>query len=371
VDPTLQTLAARRAMVTGFVAANLLIHNMNMLNKKLIKRIALGIIVVFIALAIYLFLKKPGKITPPIEKTISLTTTTLSIPPSVYPTWLNNIDLVYAKNGNVYVLDTSTNEEKVLIDNLSENIKALVASDNVLFIETGLPFVDDSKFYVYNNDKLREINLSTYSPVVSYSINPYTDKILFMGNYDPEKNTGSIYTYDIFTDTYSNAIMNNFPFFSSIFWINEDEGVLYNFADISDKENLIAFNLSTKQTRKLNFSVPQLSLTSLSPDKKMMLISGENKTMVIDLKKYSTSLIEDKSYYGAWLDNNRIILFPLSMATLPKIYNINDKSTTNIEIPDSIKNQTPRTILLSPDNKRLILRTQNGVWTLFDLATVN
>ena len=334
------------------------------------RKIIIALILIFIAIGVFLILRKPViediTLSPPdVEfevKSIEITENT------TLPLWLNDKEIIYALESAIVSINIE-NLEKITLTEFENLLGSLVAGSNKIAIQTGLPFTEIKNYYIYSDEKLKEINLSQYEPVVSFSLSVDGNNLLFLGNYAANTNSANLYYYGLDTEQVDGPIFKNFPF-STIKWIDSEKALTYKFADELDGENIFLFDLGNNSLNQIFPTLTNLSINLLSPDSSQLLLSGDGKLLVKNLENISqTNELKNERFYGTWIDNQNVLITPSDTPINFKILNVKTKEEKDIEDPDTLSDKFVRSFFPSPDKKSFILRTFDNEWFVVNINT--
>lgn len=289
-----------------------------------------------------------------------------------YPVWINDNVFVFLGTREIISYEVSTQKQTTLVK-LDSDAKSLIARNNVIFVELGLPFTNIKGYKVYKIDnatnegiEINDIDLKDYEPAFAFSLTPDSKKIRFIGKYDVRKNMGDLYSYDVDTKKVEGVIYKNI-YYSTFRWITNNRAFVYKFVEDKEGETLYFLDIESKRLTQIKPTLSELSLTIPSPDNKQLLISGEG---ILTVRKFDNlnqdEKLKDQSYIGTWIDNENVLVTPKNSVSF-SVINIKDKGEREIVTPPQLQTKTLRTLIPSPDYKHFILRTYDDLWALIKI----
>lgn len=354
-------------------------HNVDRSMRKRVKTIIVLAILFLIALGLWILnsiirpeIKDEVDETLRLPVNVQLEVKPINLKTNNYPVWINDNVFVFLGTREIISYEVSTQKQTTLVK-LDSDAKSLIARNNVIFVELGLPFTNIKGYKVYKIDnatnegiEINDIDLKDYEPAFAFSLTPDSKKIRFIGKYDVRKNMGDLYSYDVDTKKVEGVIYKNI-YYSTFRWITNNRAFVYKFVEDKEGETLYFLDIESKRLTQIKPTLSELSLTIPSPDNKQLLISGEG---ILTVRKFDNlnqdEKLKDQSYIGTWIDNENVLVTPKNSVSF-SVINIKDKGEREIVTPPQLQTKTLRTLIPSPDYKHFILRTYDDLWALIKI----
>lgn len=226
---------------------------------------------------------------------------------------------------------------------IDDKINSYSIDKDLIVIESGDIYGENKTYYYYDliTDTSKKINTEKIKQVVSYSIDPENRIIYFLGNYNTNKDTSTLYLYDLksnsFTLLKSQISANKIHVVNkSILALLSEKHLpvtntkvnLYNInkkkvlsSEISTSESLFCFN--SKFFTSYNLGTKSFTTTNLTDNSKRETVSGlVTRDMSLQCNENNYFLIEkqEKQTTINTLDNN------FNLISKKEIKNTNQKT---------------------------------------------
>lgn len=294
----------------------------------------------------------------------------VTLPNYAVPVWYDNTRFVYAQETVLNLLDLDTLQSNPFLPPFPVLINEFAAQQNMVYIETSLPFSETKTRYLYRDGKLTDFDLSKYGHVRAFSFTP-SNKLAFIGLYSPSTNTGNLYLYDVASGEFSSPLYTDLRA-DAINWLTDQQAVIYVFSEASERESLSILNLSSPSTPTLtSFGSEGFEIMSysLSSNNSQLLIVTEKFLQVVPVSDTrSAKQIPKENVLAFWLDQERLLLLPKNSIDNFTVYNLVSQKEYTIPVPQPLATQSILFSSQSPDFKTLLVQTKDHAWYAIDLS---